>query len=838
MSVNYIDTSELIDNMKHINRFKADLEELNKTWSQLTLLGQLGNTTTDMSKTQNSFNNLTDELITQLSTKTINKTVSEMTSIAQVTVDIVIRNLFERTADIGFLSTDDEIINFLKNKNSDINSYQLLKLRFKEYTAKYSVYDDIILFDKEGKVVCRLSQDTCEYSNDDIVSMCKTTQNNFVETFKYHDFIPNKPNSLVYSYKVEDYDKSIIGFLALSFKFENEMETIFKNLSKPNSKAVIMLLDIDGKVIASSDSYHIPTGVYFNTDTSSEFKIISFAGRDYIAKTCKTNGYEGFYGLGWLGHIMIPLECAFKNSSKELQINQDILSIIMHNEYLFEKELLEISNKADKIQEELNRTVWNGNIKLTSSNQNNQASQASSFARSILKEIRFTGEKTKILFEQSIKNLNFTIMEALLDDVGFLATLSIDIMDRNLYERANDCRWWALTPILKKALTHNENIEDLRDILEYINSLYTVYSNILIYDKNKTILAVSNKDNSLIGTKLSQEWTNKTLSIKETSKYCVSEFENTYLYNNNYSYIYNAPILHDSKDEAVGGIAIVFDSTSQFDAMLRDSLPKNIQDSHMFAMFVEKKNQKIISSTNSDFAIGSKLNIDSDFFELKNNQTLSKIVKIGDIYYIVGCSCSKGYREYKSKDDSYQNDILSFVFIYGGDANQNFNQANNKLQHLYNYGENEVENTDIATFYIGHKWIGVEAKDVVESLDIDSLQSPISIDSNHHFKGTVLYKENIVSVLDITYFLKNSIFMKDTKDIIIIRYKNSSHDHTIGILADKLGEIVSVPKSKISKLDDHLIGAGMLSQSIVIPPKDIKEEQLLTVLNIEKISKL
>ena len=141
MSVNYIDTSELIDNMKHINRFKADLEELNKTWSQLTLLGQLGNTTTDMSKTQNSFNNLTDELITQLSTKTINKTVSEMTSIAQVTVDIVIRNLFERTADIGFLSTDDEIINFLKNKNSDINSYQLLKLRFKEYTAKYSVYD-------------------------------------------------------------------------------------------------------------------------------------------------------------------------------------------------------------------------------------------------------------------------------------------------------------------------------------------------------------------------------------------------------------------------------------------------------------------------------------------------------------------------------------------------------------------------------------------------------------------------------------------------------------------------------------------------------------------------
>ncbi|QOG11253.1 chemotaxis protein CheW [Arcobacter sp. FWKO B] len=832
---NGVDTTELIENMKYINKFRSDLEELNKTWSQLTLLGQLGNTTTDMSRTQNSFNELTKELIAQLSSKTIKKTVNEMTSIAQVTVDIVIRNLFERTADIGFLSTDGEIISFLKNNSYDINAYQLLKLRFKEYTAKYSVYDDIILFDKEGKIVCRLSQDTCEYSNDEIVSMCKTTKDNFIETFKYHDFIPNKQNSLVYSYKVEDEDKSILGYLALSFKFENEMEMIFRNLSKPNSKAVIMLLDIDGKVIASSDSYHIPNGVYFNTDTNSEFKIISFAGRDYIAKTCKTNGYEGFYGLGWLGHIMIPLDSAFKSSSKEIQINKDILSIIMQNEYLFEKKLLAISDKADKIQEELNRTVWNGNINLSSTNTNNQAS---SFARSILKEIRFTGEKTKILFEQSIQNLNFTIIEALLDDVGFLATLSIYIMDRNLYERANDCRWWALNPRLKKALTYNENIEDLTDILEYINSLYTVYSNILVYDKNKTILAVSNKDNSLVGTKLSQEWADKTLSIKETSKYCVSDFEQSYLYDNSYSYIYNASILHDENDTVVGGIAIVFDSTTQFQAMLKDSLPKDIQDSQMFAMFVEKKNQKIISSTNSAFKIGSKLNIDNDFFELKNNQSMSKIVKIGDVYYIVGCCCSNGYREYKSKDDSYQNDILSFVFIYGGNSGQSILQSFNTNNQHYNYNDGESDYIDIATFYIGNKWIGVDTKDVVESIDIDSLQTPITMDSNHHFKGTILYKENIVSVLDITHFIKNSMFMKDTKDIIIIRYKNSSYDHTIGILADKLGEIISVPKSKISKLDDHLIGAGMLSQSIVIPPKDIKEEQLLTILNIEKISKL
>ena len=35
---------------------------------------------------------------------------------------------------------------------------------------------------------------------------------------------------------------------------------------------------------------------------------------------------------------------------------------------------------------------------------------------------------------------------------GFLRNRLSDIMDRNLYERANDCRWWALSPVLREGL--------------------------------------------------------------------------------------------------------------------------------------------------------------------------------------------------------------------------------------------------------------------------------------------------------------------------------------------------------------------------------------------------
>lgn len=154
-------------------------------------------------------------------------------------------------------------------------------------------------------------------------------------------------------------------------------------------------------------------------------------------------------------------------------------------------------------------------------------------------------------------------------------------MDRNLYERANDCRWWALTSKFKEILAKEEQIEQhdkdtISSILEYINELYTVYTNLFIYDINGNILAVSNNsEKDIVGTKLSQNWVKQTLTLKDSSKYCVSPFERTPLYNNQSTYIYGAAITDENTHNVLGGIGIVFDSTDQFKDMLRDALPQN-----------------------------------------------------------------------------------------------------------------------------------------------------------------------------------------------------------------------------------------------------------------------
>lgn len=81
---------------------------------------------TDMTTTREEFETLTAQLLSSLGTATVKKTLQQVTLKAQVAVDIVIRNLFERTADIGFLATDDDLRYFLRNRSSGENFVERL----------------------------------------------------------------------------------------------------------------------------------------------------------------------------------------------------------------------------------------------------------------------------------------------------------------------------------------------------------------------------------------------------------------------------------------------------------------------------------------------------------------------------------------------------------------------------------------------------------------------------------------------------------------------------------------------------------------------------------------
>lgn len=833
----------IIKYIEDVDIYREELGQLSSSWDILALLGKLGDINIDIGKTKENFLNLTSTLLNHLSEEQIKKVSNEMNFKAQVSIDILIRNLFERTADIGFLATDDDIRNFIshyisKYDDDSLKYRKIIQSRFKEYVSKYSVYYDIVLCNTKGNIIARLDEgNSIDKVNNEFVQKVLNTSDEYVETFNHHDFIPQYKKSLVYSYKIKKSNESNenIGLLCLCFKFTDEMKGVFDNLVDSTNKECITILDEEGQVIASSDKDYIPLETKLPLIINDKYKIISYSGRDYIAKTCQTTGYQGFNGLKWYGHIMIPLDYAFLSDfTNTNNVNDEILESMMNNEQHISKQLSDVFDKSKTIQENLQRVIWNGNIAQSKLNSSNRE-----FSKSLLSEIGISGNKAN----SSLSNLNQTIMNSILKNSEFLSSLAIDIMDRNLYERANDCRWWALTSFFKEALDDESTIlskrSEITSILKYINNLYTVYENLLIFDSNGKVIAVSNeKYEYFIGKILTQEWINKTLSLKDTSKYCVSEFEKTPLYNDEPTYIYSAAIRSAKNNNVVnGGIAIVFDSTPQFKEMLNDTIPKNSEDEYddgVIAIFTNR-DKMIISSTSSKFPNNSILNIDNDFFNIRNAENISKIIEFDDDYYAVGVKCSNGYREYKSVVDDYKNDVFSFVFIKIGKSKNNINDNKPKNKLLANIKNKFTdESIELATFYIGKKFLAVEASNVIESIPIEELKESIEIDKKNPFKGMLVHKDRLISVLDIREFINEDITNESLSNIILFEYDKENKSHCIGILVSSLEHVSLVDKSSIQFIQSHFLGSGTLVESLVDIP-EYEESQVAMILNIKKI---
>lgn len=799
----------------------------------------------DMSETRQGFQLLTSELLGQLGLEVLNKTLRDIAGKAQVTVDIVIRNLFERTADIGFLATDDDIRTFLKGaaqydagdddpKTSAGPDTSRLVARFREYVAKYSVYFNIILLDPSGRVLVQLDEgNQVERSSDPLIQQALSTTAEFVESYRHSDLLPSAEQSLIYAYRVTETNEARsrpLGVLCLCFRFHNEMQGVFQNLRKPDDWAVLTLLDKTGKVIASSDEHQVPRNVTMEIDLKREFGVIRFAGRQYLAKTCATKGYQGFFGLGWYGHAMIPIEHAFdQHATTGLNdmVSEDVLEEILQDSRLFSERLRSIPVQADRIQDELERTVWNGNVR-----------ESDAQSKVLLWNISDAGARTKRVFEESIGNLHETVVSGIMNSVEFQASLAVDIMDRNLYERANDCRWWALTSDFRRILAQQTMTErdaaHITDILAYINGLYTVYSNLFIYDSRGTVVAVSNQaERGLVGTTLQTEWVHQTLSLKDSQSYSVSDFAATPLYGDQFTYIYGAAITDPANSRrCVGGIGIVFDSTPQFREMLRDSLLRNESGGVVDGCFgvLADRNGVIISSTEEEFAIGTALPVSREFLQMPVGGSHSGIVELNGYYYALGARTSSGYREYKV-NDRYQNDVVGMIFMPVAQvvAQQTQRRRQRDINSSADNSRDTGDVVELATFYIGEQWFGVRAEKVCVAIRAERVHR---IPHAARFVlGNARYDDKLITVIDLPLLLDGRSSQKTNLLVAVVR----AGDEYIGLAVDRLGQIPAVSQRRMEPVNLTLESNAQYLECMVKPAEKAQQHNLLLVIDPDEL---
>lgn len=805
----------IIRHMQGVEDYREGLGNLQGAWDILSLLGQLTGSATEMAKTREAFQRLTGDLLNHLGQETRRKAIADLRAKTQSSIDILVRNLFERTADIGFLSADDDIREFLQGNGTR----DAMQERFREYVAKYSVYSDIVLFAADGSIAARLGEHPATASRHALLDAARTTSAAYVEHFGNADFL-SPGQHLLYAYRVCSESGEFLGVLALDFRLADEMAGVFAKQSGADDFALLATLDADGHVVATSSSIQLPLGTRLaQCRQPTHGALLHLAGRQYLAVSCPAHSYQGYAGPGWLGLGLLPLEFAFARSDSALlsHVDSAALAAVTQHPTLFSDELRRIPEQAEAIQEDLNRSVWNGSVRQAENGQGNAA-----FAKTLLWEIADTGRKTQAVFEQSIGNLHETVVAALLQNGVSRAGFAIDVMDRNLYERANDCRWWALNATFRRVLAAPAIDADAAAhcaaILGYINGLYTVYANLILFGSQGQIIAVSNPEAAgLVGSRLNEEWVGRCLALDSSQGYVFSDFAPSPLYGNRPTYIYSAAVRAPESKRVVGGIAVVFDSQPQIAAMLNDALPHdaNGQPARDCLALFARRDGKVLASSDPRYPAGSHFPLSGVQSRLEHGAHCADIIQLDAGYYALGAAMSAGYREYKTSDGQVD-EVLALILLplgqtsgAGKSGRRTGTGATSGRARRVGAGNDVLE---IATFHVGKQWLGIPSSDVVEATDSEDM-TPILGGNNDLVAGVKMYHGKLISILYLQRLLTpGAPIPEQTRQIVVVRTRNKV---CMGLLVDDLGEIPEVARDEIQPVSHVACDGNSLTIGVV-----------------------
>jgi len=800
--------------MRDVTRCEQSLRELSLTWRMIEASAKMNCPVEaraiipTMAATRAGFDRLEADLVTSLVREKVANVLAETGTKAQNVIDIVVRNLYERTADVGFLATDRELCTFVAGLH---DNPQAIHQRLLEYRSKYTVYDEILLLDTAGNVLMQIDdQMQIEGSRDPLIAQTLASDD-YVETFRATDLRPTKQQALIYSRKMQHPDNgSVIGLLCLCFNFEEEMAGIFHSHRDPAERTNMLLLDGDNRVIASSDPLWMPPGATVPVNRHGNSELMMFGGRQYLVRTFFAEGYQAYKGPpGWQGQVMVPLDVAFiaSNSSALSGVDPAVADGLLSHAESFCPPLYEIMSAAETIR----RVVWNGQVMT--------AGQCGDLLKlkTVLDQISETGNRSNELFSNSIRDLYETVLSSSLRDSEFASHLLVDLLDRNLYERANDCRWWALTPELRLALAEQKQdratVERLTAILAYINQLYTVYTRLFIYDRSGRIIASTeltglNDEPSIVGNMVDGDTLAAVLSLPTEQDYHVTPFSPSSLYRGRPTYVYHAAIRHlDNPSAVVGGIGIVFDSEPEFAAMLRGGLGER---ANMNAFFIDRSG-RIVASTDASRPVGSTLEIDDEFLRLPNDASASRIMLHDGNYAIMGCTVSSGYREFKVSD-GYSDDIIAVVFKSFGQALDGDGAGHNQRQQVALEGGSPANiGREFATFFIDDSLFALPAEHVMEAYPGTQITS-MSMGDGKACIGMLALPQEVVWVFDLGWLIRGASSTIDSSSQVLIVHHEGV---TVGLLVSELHGVPEFDESQIVPTPLASMSNGMLVPQVI-----------------------
>lgn len=651
--------------MRSLQKLERTLKRLDMSWkviettARIVCPGESAGFIATLEDTRASFGVLAREMVAQIATTHLANRQRDLASRAQVAIDILVRNLFERTADVGFIATDAPLVSFVQAPQA--NSATAMRARLAEYRAKYTVYEDILVLDAHAQPLLSLQDRApgpCSRPNWWRACLNEAT---YIERHGADPLFPGAPAVLLYAHRIVSAHGQPCGAVVLRFDLASELASIFTALHDPLNPMTLLLVDQQQRVVASSQPAGFAAGDRMDLPPAHQVgqNLLNHQGQQHLFQLRTTRGYQGYTGLPWRAVAMVSPAVAF-GTAPDTPTGADA-SPTPHEPTDAEVDadnsaLRDIISRAHDIELGLTRVIWNGKLA-------DAAAHTESAVHPVFDEIGRAGQQTVAVFDAAIVELRQLLMAGRRAELRTHAALAVNLMDRNLYERANDCRWWALSEELASILADLDAADSASpraraaEVLAHLNSLYTVYRRVALFNRQGQVVAVSRDAQTLPAPlRLDSGLVQRTLGLKGTQAYSVSAMQPDPLSDGDAAYVYCAALRSTDNGPTVGGIALAFNCRDELRAMLRDATPDG---SSPLGFFISPTGH-VLASTQDGLAPGQLLPFAPALLLGAGRKACSLLVHWQGQEYLAGVAPSTGYREFKCRD-GYSEPVFSVL---------------------------------------------------------------------------------------------------------------------------------------------------------------------------------
>lgn len=272
-----------------------------------------------------------EELLREMAYGELRLNLQTLETFSKQAIDLIDRNLFERSAAIRWWATDKYFWKALSDPSEE--NLQAAGRRLRDINGSYAMYRNLVLSSRMGRILAASNPELIPDIRDARVAdhlwftqamRSKSSGEYTVQDVGPTDLERGSRSSLIFSGAIRENGArsgEVIGVLGSLFDWVTESGKILKTClpkdrhGKRIQGCIAFYASREDEVIESSDAAIIPLGSVPDLPAGhrdlapgqSASGVLRLGDNVYIMGSSRSKGYREYQGLGWSAHILRPL---------------------------------------------------------------------------------------------------------------------------------------------------------------------------------------------------------------------------------------------------------------------------------------------------------------------------------------------------------------------------------------------------------------------------------------------------------------------------------------------------------------------------------------------------